>query len=421
MKISKKKLLIIIGIVVVLAVFIIANLNKQGQKTKVQTDKVTKGTIIETVSGSARIQPEVQVKISAKVSGQIIDLGVKEGDPVKEGQFLVQLDQEYYQAAVEQTESSLAFARAGYTKAENEFNRYKQLFEDNLTSEAELDLAKSNYEQAKAQVEQGDATLKQARDNLAKTTIFAPMDGTVSQLNKKLGEMAMGSQFTLDVIMIVSDLTRMQAETEIDENDVIHVTLEDTANIMIDAFPDTTFKGVVYEIANTGSTLGQGTQEQVTNFLVKVAMIEKPERLRPGMSSTVDIITERKADVVKVPIQCVTIRKPIEEVKASKQDSTGVDSTETDSTEMDSTKTDETSAEEKKPVKVVFVVEDGFTKQVEVETGISSDTEWEIKSGLEEEWEIVSGPYRILSKQLNDGDEVSVDNALKKDTSEDES
>jgi len=416
MKISKKKLFIILGVVLVVAIFIIANLSKSGQKTKVQTEKVTKGTLIETVSGSARIQPEVQVKISAKVSGQIIKLGVKEGDAVKAGQFLVQLDEEYYQAAVEQTESNLAFARAGYTKAENEYNRYKQLFEDNLTSEAELDLAKSNYEQAKAQVEQGDATLKQARDNLAKTKIYAPMDGTVSQLNKKLGEMAMGSQFTLDVIMVVSDLTRMQAETEIDENDVIHVTLEDTAKIMIDAFPDTTFKGVVYEIANTGSTLGQGTQEQVTNFLVKVAMIEKPERLRPGMSSTVDIITEQKVDVLKVPIQCVTIRTPVEEKKDFSGDSTAVDSTAADSTQVD-----EGKDEEKKPVKVVFRVEEGIVKQVEVETGISSDTEWEIKSGLEEEWEIVSGPYRILSKQLKDGNEVTVDNSLKKNTSEDES
>ena len=156
----------------------------------------------------------------------------------------------------------------------------------------------------------------------------------------------------------------------------------------------------------------------MTNFLVKVAMIEKPERLRPGMSSTVDIITERKEDVLKVPIQCVTIRKPIEEKKESAEDSTAADS---DSVAADSAKTDELPEEEKKPVKVVFKVENGIAKQIEVETGISSDTEWEIKSGLEEEWEIVSGPYRILSKQLNDGDEVNVDNSLKKDTSENES
>ncbi|NQT25084.1 efflux RND transporter periplasmic adaptor subunit [candidate division KSB1 bacterium] len=414
MRISKKKLFIFIGIFVVLAVFVFANLKKKGQKTKIQTETVSKGTITETVSGSARIQPEVQVKISAKVSGQIVDLGVKEGDSVTEGQFLAQLDQEYYQAAMEQTQSNLAFAEAGYTKAQNEYNRYKQLFEDNLTSEAELDLAKSNFGQAKAQVEQGEATLKQARDNLAKTTIYSPMDGTVSQLNKKLGEMAMGSQFTLDVIMVVSDLTQMQAETEIDENDVIHVTVDDTANIMIDAFPDTTFKGVVYEIANTGSTLGQGTMEQVTNFLVKVAMIEKPEHLRPGMSSTVDIITESKENVLKVPIQCVTIRKPVkEEVETTEETA--------DSTKTDSTETKGKPKEEEKPVKVIFIVENNIAQQLEVETGISSDTEWEIKSGLEEGAEIVSGPYRILSKQLNDKDEISVDNSLKKDTSENES
>jgi HlyD family secretion protein len=412
MSMSKKKIFILIGIVLILAIFIFANLQKKGQKTKVQAEKVVKGTITETVSGSARIQPEVQVKISANVSGQIVKLGVKEGDSVKAGQFLVQLDQEYYKAALEQTESNLAFAKAGYTKAKNEYERYKKLFDDNLTSEAELDLAKSNFEQAKAQVEQGDAALKQAKDNLAKTTIYSPMNGTVSQLNKKLGEMAMGSQFTLDVIMIVSDLTRMQAETEIDENDVIHVSVNDTANIMIDAFPDTTFKGVVYEIANTGSTQGQGTQEEVTNFLVKVAMLEKPEHLRPGMSSTVDIITEERDNVLKVSIQCVSMRQPVKEDE-EKSPEENVDSTET--------KAEDKKPEEEKTVKVVFVIENSIARQVEVETGIASDTEWEITSGLEEGQEVISGPYRILSKQLKDGDEVKVDNSLKKDTSEDES
>lgn len=406
-KSSRKKLFIFLGVLVVVIIFVVANLSKKGNSVKVQTEKVSRGKIIETVSGAAKIQPEVQVKISAKVSGQIVALAVKEGDYVKKGQFLVQLDQEGYKAAVEQSQSNLAFSKAGFVKAESEYQRSIKLRKDNLASESELELAKSNYEQAKATVEQASASLRQAQDNLDKTTIYAPMDGTVSLLNKKLGEMAMGSQFTLDVIMIVADLTRMQAEADIDENDVIHVSLGDTANISIDAFPDTTFKGIVTEIANTGSTSGQGTQEEVTNFLVKVAMIEKPLRLRPGMSSTVDIITESLDNVIKVPIQCVTMRKPVEEKPADAKKSGNA------KTEADSIQTEARPGEEK-PVNVVFRVENGVAHQIKVETGISSDTEWVIKSGLEEGWEIVSGPYRILSQQLKDGEEVTVDNAQKK-------
>ncbi|HDQ45562.1 MAG TPA: efflux RND transporter periplasmic adaptor subunit [bacterium] len=404
---SRKKLFIFLGVLVIIAVLVVANLVKKGDKIKIQTEKVLRGTLTETVSGAAKIQPEVQVKISAKVSGQIVSLGVREGDDVKKGQFLVQLDQEGYRAALEQAESSLAYARAGFIKSESEYRRVRKLHEDNLASAAELELARSVYEQAQATVAQADASLRQAADNLDKTTIYAPMDGTVSLLNKKLGEMAMGSQFTLDVIMIVADLTRMQAETDIDENDVIRVTVGDTANIMVDAFPDRSFRGVVTEIANTGTTTGMGTQEQVTNFLVKAAMIEKPERLRPGMSSTVDIITESLTDVLKVPIQCVTLRKPLEEEQGESE------TPEESGTPADSPERDVRSSE-KKPVNVVFRVDNGIVRQIPVQTGISSDTEWEIKNGLEEGWDVVSGPYRILSQILKDGDAVTVDNSQSK-------
>jgi HlyD family secretion protein len=400
-KSKKKKLFIFLGFLLILAVFVVINLNKgSGNKVKVQTDKVTLGSITSTVSGSAKIQPEIQVKISAKVSGQITRLGVEEGDYVKRGQFLCQLDQEYYRAAVEQTESNLRYAAAGFEKAKNEYERANKLFNDNLVSEAELDIAKSTYEQAKAQVEQYEASLKQTRDDLAKTTIYSPMAGTVSQLNKKEGEMAMGSQFTLDVIMVVADLTKMLAETEIDENDVVSVSIGDTSKVEVDAFPDKFFKGIVKEIANTGTTKGMGTQEEVTNFLVKVTMIEKPERIRPGMSATVDIMTDTRMNVLKVPIQCVTVRSPL------KDESENADSLSTDPVE-EKKKVDE-------PVRVVFVIEDGIAYQHQVETGISSDTEWEIVDGVNEKDEVVSGSYRILSKQLKDGDEVKIDNTIKK-------
>ena len=408
---NRKKLFIFIGVLVVLALLVVVNLKKgKGGKVKVQTEKVTRGEIVATVSGSARIQPEVQVKISAKVSGQIVNLGVEEGDAVEKGQFLVQLDQEYYQAVVEQVNSNLMFAKAGYEKAKKEYARSEKLFGNNLLSEAELEIAKSTFEQAKAQVEQAEASLKQAQDNLDKTTILSPMNGIVSKLNKKVGEMAMGSQFTLDEIMVVSDLSRMLAETEIDENDVVQVSVGDTSEIAVDAFQDTTFLGVVKEIANTGSTRGLGTQDEITNFLVKVSMIQVPERIRPGMSATVDIVTEKKQDACKVPIQCVTVRAPVKPEETALEEKKDDDAKSEDKSEEKKEKTFTND----EPVKVVFVLKDKIAKQVEIETGIASDTEWEITKGLEEGDEVVSGSYRILSKQLKDGDEVTVDNSLKK-------
>ncbi len=410
-KIGKKKLFIFLGVFVVLLIIVIGNLSKGGSEIKVQTDKVKRGSLTASVSGSAKIQPEVQVKISAKVAGQIMRLGVEEGDYVERGQFLVQLDPEYYRATVEQAESNLAYAMAGYEKAKNEYARSEKLFADNLISDSELEIRKSEYEQAQAQVDQNRAILNQAKDNLNKTTIYSPMEGVVSQLNKKVGEMALGSQFTQDVIMIVADLTKMLAETEIDENDVVSVSFADTANITVDAFPDSTFKGVVKEIANTGLTKGQGTQEEVTNFLVKVSMVERPKGLRPGMSATVDILTETRDDVLKIPIQCVTVRKPL------KPEAETADTESEDGPDADE---EPEPDEEEEPVRVVFTVKDGVAHQVEVETGISSDTEWEIIKGLEEGDEVVSGSYRVLSKQLKDEDEVNVDNSIKKFRGEDE-
>ncbi len=415
---SRKKLFIFLGVVVVLIIFIIASLGKSGgSKTKVQTDKVTRGDITASVSGSAKIQPEIQVKISAKVSGQIIRLGVEEGDFVKRGQFLVALDQEFYRAALKQEKSNYDYTVAGLMKSENEYERTKKLYADNLASEAELDMAKSTFQQSAANVKQAEASKEQAEDNLAKTTIYAPMDGTVSQLNKKVGEMAMGSQFTLDVIMIVADLTKMLAETEIDENDVVSVSLGDTSNIEIDAFPDTTFLGVVKEIANTGSSRGLGTQEEVTNFLVKVSMLTKPEGLRPSMSATVDVLTETHKNTLMVPIQCITMRKPVKPEADKKTES---EKAIEDSTKAEPEKEKVEEKKEEEAVRVVFVVKDEMAHQAAVETGLSSDTHWEILKGLEEDDEVVSGSYRILSKQLRHKNLVTVDNSMKKFGSEDE-
>jgi HlyD family secretion protein len=208
----------------------------------------------------------------------------------------------------------------------------------------------------------------------------------------------------------VADLNKMLAETDIDENDVVTVSLGDTAKISVDAYPDTTFLGLVSEIANTGTQKGTGTQEQVTNFLVKVSMIQKPATILPGMSSTVEIITKTKNDILKVPIQCVTMRKPL-----------SADSTlKTPAAVKPKTGQPQPAMEDEKTIKVVFVVKNGLVAQVPVETGITSDTEWEITKGVAEGDEIVSGSYRILSKTLKNGDKVKIDNSLKRQFKENE-
>ncbi len=413
---NKKKLFIFLGFLLVVVIIIILNSSKGGgYKFTVQTEKIVKGDITSSVSGSAKIQPEVQVKVSARVNAKLIDLGVEEGDYVKEGQFLAQLKQTDYKAAVDQAKSNLKYAQAGYNKAKSEYERAKTLFNDNLISEAELEIAKSSYEQAQAQVEQYRAALEKAQDDLSKTIIYSPMEGTVSKLNKKVGEMVQGSQFTLDVIMVISDLTKMVAETEIDENDVIFVSENDTAEISVDAYPDTIFKGIVTEIANTGETRGTGTQEEVTNFLIKVAMVNKPEGIRPGMSSTVDIQTETHKNTLKVPIQCITVREPLEpksEAENDVKEQGGSKEKKIEEQESDVSDKKEKFVK-KEPVEVVFVVKDEVAHQVAVKTGISSDIEWEILKGVEEGDEVVSGSFEILSKKINDGDKIKINNSLK--------
>jgi HlyD family secretion protein len=422
-KSKQKRLIIFAGAFVVIVLLLVcANVKRRGGKLTVQTEKAAKGRVMASVSGSAKIQPEVQVKISAKVSGQILKIGVIEGDRVKKGQFLIQLDSEVYKAAVEQSESSVNYAHAGFEKAENDFQRVQKLFDSNLASASEREIAKSTFQQAKAQVDQAEAQLKQAKDDLSKTAIYSPMDGVISQVNKKVGEMAMGSQFTLDVIMVVADLSKMLAETDIDENDVVSVSFGDTAHISVDAYADTSFKGLVKEIANTGTTTASGTQNEVTNFLVKVSMLEKPVTIRPSMSATVDIITDVKDSVIKVPIQCVTARQPLKpktdkkvsaKTKGEGKKEGAKAGSEAAAKPAAASGAKAPSVGDGKPVKCVFVVKDKIARQVAVETGISSDTEIEILKGLSDGDEVVSGSYRILSKQIKDGDKVVVNNSAK--------
>jgi len=396
-----KKIFIISGAVVIVFALVLINILKKEAGVAVEVEKVSRGTIMQKVTGSGQIRPEVQVKISARVAGKILKLYAEEGDRVHKGQILVELDQEQYRAALERAQSTLLSMRANEKKLKSDLIRSKDLYDQGLMSEAEFEAIQASHEAAESNTRQAQASVKEAEDALDKTRLHADMDGTVSQLNKEEGEIALGAQFQEDVIMIVADLTRMEAAIEVDENDVVNVSLNDTADVEIDAFTDTTFKGVVTQIANSATVKGLGTQEQVTNFEVTVALLDYNEKFRPGMSTTVDIITETKDDVLKVPIQAVTVRPKDKLMKEP-----GVEEESFSEGENNDTK---------KPdmIEVVFCVENNKAVSKPVKLDISDDTHYAVFSGLEEGEEVITGPFPVLSRTLNDGDLIEIENKEK--------
>lgn len=441
---SKKKLLIASGIVVVIAAAVVVGLMKKNkhQDIEVQTAAVKKQRVVETVTATGKVQPHIQVKISADVSAKITKLAVKEGDWVEKGDFLLELDRERYVAAAERAEASLKssesdarLAKESMLKAEKDYQRTKELFDKKLESSASFDAANSTYLVEKARfestlnnVEQARATLKQTQDDLSKTRIFAPMSGTISQLNKEVGEIALGSQFQEDVIMVVSDLVGMEALVEVDENDVVAISLSDTANIEVDALPNTIFRGYVSEIANSAKVTGTGTADQKTEFEVKVAVIGKAKALgtngtakgievtqtrstsdlRPGMTASCDIVTETRDSTLAVPIQSVTVRTMDQLQKKPEGKKSG------EAIAADSEKPQFTPDKDGF-VEIVFVVKDGKVEARQVKTGIQSSSHIEILEGLSEGDEVVTGSYRAISKDLENGDAVSVKNNAKKE------
>jgi len=392
-----KKYFIIGGIAIVVIALIAANFLKSEKGTSVDVQYIENGTIVQKVTGSGQIRPEVQVKISANVAGKIVKLHAEEGDTVKKGQLLVELDQEQYIAMLERAESTLLSMLAKEKKIKSELERGKDLYAKGLMSEAEFEAVQASYDAAVSDTRQAQAAVKESRDQLSKTKLHSDMDGIVTKLNKEEGEIALGAQFQEDVIMIVADLSKMEAAIEVDENDVITVSLGDSADIEIDAFVDTTFKGVVTQIANSATIRGLGTQEQVTNFEVTVALTDFNPKFRPGMSTTVDVITETRKNVVKVPIQAVTVREKKTLEKKPEVEEAAEPETETSTNE---------GGQEKEYSEVVFCVEENQLVAKTVNLGISDDQFYEIVSGVGEGELVVTGPFRLLSRTLKDGDLV---------------
>lgn len=420
---NKKKIIILSSISVIFIILIVLAVlgTKKEEVFIVQTELVQRRTITQIVSSTGKIEPEFKVVITPEVSGEIVSLPVKEGQKVKKGDLLVKIKQDQYIAQRDRALANLASARSSLTiqkiqlaKIEQDYNRALELYKKGLSSEAELEAIKAQYETAKAQVEsakstvlQMEAMVKEANENLAKTVITAPMDGTVSQLNVKLGERVLGTGFTQGSnLMTIADLTKMIAVVDVDENDVVLISIGDTSKVIVDAFPDKSFTGIVYEIGNTAKTKGLGTQEEVVNFEVKIRIINSDVELKPGMSANANIMTETKENVLSVPIQSVTVRSISYGEKTESENENALVIQETNK----KTKTS-------KPNEGVFVVNDGKVKFVKVKTGINDDDYIEILDGLKGNEEIVTGSYKVISRDLKDGSRVRVENKKAKKTS----
>ncbi len=413
---SKKKVFIFLGIVVILivAIFFLATRNTN-TAIKVTVEKVSRKTITQTVTAIGKIQPETEIKISPESSGEIIYLGVKEGDTVKTGELLVKIKPdiietqlEQQRASLEATKMDIEVRKAELTRVKASLKRVKELYEKEFASQDELDRAKTTFEQANSsykaslsRYQQAFASLKQVQRNAERTTIFSPQDGIVTKLTVEKGEKVVGTELMKGTeMMIVSDLNIMNAEVEVDENDIVLVKVGDTARIEIDAFPDKIFKGVVIEIGHSAITNQLGTQDQVTNFKVKIRMIDLEPKLRPGMSCSVDIETQTKKDIIAVPLQAVTIRTK------------GMDTKNNDNEEIK--KDDEKKDKIKRPPSVVFLQDGNKAKMVKVKTGISDNGYIEITDGLKEGDKIITGNFIAVSKKLDDGSLIRVDKKKRK-------
>jgi HlyD family secretion protein len=419
---GKKVIWILVGVVALLILISIIKKSTSKEKIPVYTEKVNKRSITETISASGKIEPVTEVKISSDVSGEVIEIHVKEGQKVKKGDLLLKIRPDVYESAVERAEANLNNIKANlanskarliqvkaqYDNAKKSFDRNKVLHEKKAISDAEFDNALASFNSSKAEFEAAEqtviaaeysvqsayATLKEAKENLGKTVIYAPSDGTISKLDIEVGERVVGTlQMAGTELLRIADLQNMESNVEVNENDIVKVSIGDTAIIEVDAYLSRQFFGVVTEIANSAKTDGMN-MDQVTNFEVKISVLpssyedlidkEKPHLspFRPGMSATVDIKTDFKKGIPSIPIQAVTMR---------------VD------TAVEKSKQNEAEMKE-----CIFVVEDGMAKIRYIKTGIQ-DTEYiEVIEGVEEGEEIVAGPYAAVSKKIEHSKHLEV-------------
>ena len=425
---KKNKKLFISGLIGLLIIFIILGniFRDDSEVINVETEKVGRKTIIQKVNSSGKIQPESEVKISATSSAIIDSITVVEGEYVKKNQHLISLDRKQLQANVDQVTSSVrsASARVKQDKANKE--RVERIYEQGLASDQELEGAQAAYEISRSQLDQARASLLVSQDALDKARLVSPQNGIVTRINKEAGEMAMGGMFSLDVLMIIADLSRMEVIVDVNENDVVSISIGDTSEIEIDAYLDTVFYGVVSEIAHMAETSNFGSQEQVTNFKVKVRMINVPPNIRPGMSATANIITEVRKNSLSIPIQSLTVREFGSENKLFVSG---------DRKKWSNNEEEDDTPKKKELEELVFIISDkqggvlrdgkiSLVKNMKekkykrgsqfvhirpVTVGISSETHYELINGLVENDLIVIGNYKAVSKELKHNVQVSTE------------
>ena len=428
---KRKWIILSVMLVAVVGIFLAAFLRKKDDVTSVQTGKVERRDITELVVANGRVQPVLSVKISPEVSGEIIELPVKEGQKVRKGDLLLRIRPDFYEASMNSAEASYksslsdqVTAKANLAKAKAELERNKELFEDELISESlfmdiqtSFEIAQANVQSSMHRVEMAKASLARSEEELAKTTIASPIDGTVSQLNSKLGERVVGTaQMAGTDVMSIVDLNEMEARVDIGEMDIVLIDLGQKAKLEVDAFRDKEFTGIVTEIANAARNAGgSGQSQDATRFEVKIH-IEEKANFRPGMSVTADVETRYRKDTLAVPIASVTTRPPKPkkdkpEKEHAKPASGESDAAETEASDASSEtkKTDDVKKDKdsNKPVEVVFVVDGDKVRQQPVTLGISDNGYFEIEDGLEEGEEIVIGGFLAISRELQDGKKIS--------------
>lgn len=440
---SKKRLWLIFGGVAIIALLAFAAAAKnRGQEKPIQvtTEKAVVKTITHVVTATGKVQPETEVKISPEVAGELIEIPVVEGQSVKKGDLLVRIKPDFYKAQLEQQEAALASARAAsvlsqarLTKAEQDFRQANDLYQKQLISDAEfiaaqtnLNVAKADFDSSLAQIRRTEGSVDQSRDQLDKTTIYSPMDGTISSLTSEVGERVVGTnQFAGTEIMRIANLDAMEVRVRVNENDIVNVKVGDRTVVSVDAFPGRKFEGAVAEISSSAlSTGGQSAaaqiiasaSDEVTNFLVKIRIKERDLRLRPGMSATVDVETQTVENVIAVPIQSVTVRaaggKTTEEIAAA----AAKEAKERSGNDLDvASERDEARRNREKLQRVVFVKDGDKVALRQVETGIADNSHIEIKSGLKAGEEVVAGSYAAISRTLKDGSKVMIEKRKKEE------
>jgi HlyD family secretion protein len=423
---SKKTIYILLGAVVLIVVALVAlkktgAIGKTDEGKEVETAVVKEVTLTQTVSATGKVQPEVEVKISSEVSGEIIELPIKEGQAIKKGDLLVRINPDLYESGVSRSSAAMSTARAGLSQSEAQlkeaklnYDRNKRLLDKGVISKSEWDKIVSAYEVAQASkqsayygVQSAGASVTEARDNLNRTTIYSPVDGTISVLDTELGERVVGTQqMTGTEILRVANLNNMEVEVDVNENDIVKIEIGDEAEIEVDAYLRRKFKGTVTSISNSASDAL--TADQVTNFKVKVRILKesyedmtkgKPANyspFRPGMTATVDIITEKKVNIIAVPISAVVVKA---DTTAVKKDVVK---------ELEEKEKEQKTGVAEKKYECVFVRSGGKAVLRPIVTGIQDDTNIEVTSGLKKGDEVIIGPYTLVTKELNPNDKVKV-------------